>query len=186
MKFSQLALSFGVASAFAILPIDAILTHSNPALAQTQQALNLTLEGHKRQVQTNAQGLPEVVWVAINGGSTENSPNLRPGDVVRYTIRGNNRTDQPISGLVLNDDIPSNMIIVLGSATVDQGAATLTYSADGGQTYSRTPMIRENRPDGTFISRPAEPEEYTHVRWSFTEPVAARSAVQGSYQVRLR
>ena len=38
----------------------------------------------------------------------------------------------------------------------------------------------------SWVSRPATPEEYTHVRWAFTEPVAAKSTVAGSYQVRLQ
>jgi len=192
MKLSLSALSLGIAAALVAFPIDTLIsrqiTHQDGtiALAQEEQALNLTLVGHKREVRTNRAGLPEVTWISLEGSLLKPAPRLQPGDVVRYTISGNNRTEQPIGGLVLNDDIPQNMVIVLGTARVENGAANITYSADGGNTYSPSPMIRESRPDGTFVSRPAEPEEYTHVRWAFTEPVAAKSSVAGSYQVRLR
>lgn len=192
MKLSFSALSLGIAAALVAFPIDTLLssqiTHQDGtiALAQEQQALNLTLVGHKREVHTNRQGLPEVTWISLEGSLLKPAPRLQPGDVVRYTISGNNRTEQPISGLVLNDDIPQNMVIVIGSARVEGGTAQITYSADGGKTYSPSPMIRETRPDGTFVSRPANPEEYTHVRWTFTDPVAAKSSVGGSYQVRLQ
>ena len=192
MKLSLSALSLGIAAALVAFPIDTIISRQvghrdgTIAQAQQQQALDLNLVGHKREVRTNRAGLPEVTWIALEGTLLQPAPRLVPGDVVRYTISGNNRTEQPISGLVLNDDIPSNMTIVLGSARVESGQASISYSADGGKTYSPSPMIRETRSDGTLVSRPARPEEYTHVRWSFTTPVAAKSNVQGSYQVRLR
>ena len=183
---------FTLAAALVAVPIDTVFTsqltdrNSTIALAQQQQALDLNLVGHKREVRTNSKGLPEVTWIALEGGFLQPAPRLQPGDVVRYTISGNNRTEQPIAGLTLNDDIPENMVILLGTARVDNGTGSIDYSADGGKTYSRSPMIRETRPDGTLVSRPATPEEYTHVRWAFTEPVAAKSTVAGSYQVRLQ
>lgn len=183
---------FTLAAALVVVPIDTIFTsqfsdrNSTIAQAQQQQALDLSLTGHKREVRTNRAGLPEVTWISLEGGVLQPAPRLVPGDVVRYTISGNNRTEQPISGLVLNDDIPSNMTIVIGSGRVESGQGTITYSADAGKTYSPSPMIRETRPDGTLVSRPATAEEYTHVRWAFTSAVAAKSSVQGSYQVRLR
>ena len=192
MKLSLSALSLGLAAALVAFPIDTLisrqLTHQDGtiAVAQEQQALTLNLVGHKREVRTNRQGLPEVTWISLEGNLLQPAPRLQPGDVVRYTISGNNRTEQPISGLVLNDDIPQNMVIVLGTARVENGVGEITYSADAGKTYAVSPMIRETRPDGTLVSRPANPEEYTHVRWTFTEPVAAKSNVAGSYQVRLQ
>ncbi|MGA1408498.1 MAG: hypothetical protein ACO37W_02015 [Prochlorotrichaceae cyanobacterium] len=195
MKLSLSALSLGIAATLVAFPIDPLIsqymTHTDGAdgtiaLAQEQQSLDLTLTGHKREVRTNRQGLPEVVWLSLEGGLLKPPPRLQPGDVVRYTISGNNRTEQPIRGLVLNDDIPENMVIVLGTARVENGTASITYSADGGQSYSPSPMIRERRSDGTLVSRPAKPEEYTHVRWTFTEPIPAKSSVGGSYQVRLQ
>jgi uncharacterized repeat protein (TIGR01451 family) len=139
--------------------------------------LTVTLGDTTTSPPDNSAGQQNVAYVADTTGDN---------DVVRYTITGKNNTDRPIGGLVLNDDIPRDMVIVLGTARVDSGTATITYSADGGNTYSPSPMIREARPNGTFVSRPAEPEEYTHVRWAFTQPVPAQSSVAGSYQVRLK
>jgi uncharacterized repeat protein (TIGR01451 family) len=191
-NFSFATFSLGLAAALVAFPVDTLLTRQithqdgTIALAQEQEPLALILTGHKREVRTNREGLPEVTWVSLDGGFLKLAPRLQPGDVVRYTITGKNNTDRPIGGLVLNDDIPRDMVIVLGTARVDSGTATITYSADGGNTYSPSPMIREARPNGTFVSRPAEPEEYTHVRWAFTQPVPAQSSVAGSYQVRLK
>ena len=192
MKISLSTLSLGLAAALVAVPIDTVLTRSftaaNPVVAQAQeqQALDLVLKGHKRTVRQNPEGLPEVAWVSLDGTLLQPAPDLQPGDVVRYTISGNNRTEQPITGLVLNDDIPEGMVIVPGSALIEQGTGRLTYSVDNGENYSPSPMVRETREDGTLVSRPANPEEYTHVRWTFTEPVPAKSSVQGSYQVRLQ
>ena len=65
---------FTLAAALVVVPIDTIFTsqfsdrNSTIAQAQQQQALDLSLTGHKREVRTNRAGLPEVTWISLEGG----------------------------------------------------------------------------------------------------------------------
>lgn len=160
---------------------------SQPALAQNQQqqALDLNLVGHLRTLQRNWRGEERVAWRSLEGGFMRPAPQVRPGDIVRYSVNGNNRTDQAISGLVLTDDLPANTVYVMGSAA-SVGGATVTYSIDGGQTYVANPTIQVTLPNGRVETRPAPAERYTHVRWTFRNAIPARASVSGQYQVRVR
>ncbi|BAW97863.1 hypothetical protein NIES970_28260 (plasmid) [[Synechococcus] sp. NIES-970] len=178
---ASISLSFGVVSPHVGQ------VGSQPVFAQTQQqqALNLELIGHLRTTERNWRGEERVAWRSLEGGFMRPAPRVRPGDIVRYTVNGNNRTDQPLSGLVLTDDLPENTVYVMGSAAA-VGGATVTFSIDGGQTYSANPTIQVTLPNGRVETRPAPAERYTHVRWTFRNAVPARAAVSGQYQVRVR
>lgn len=157
-----------------------------PAIAQTQeQSLELALVGELKVTRTNWRGQQEVAWRNLEGGFLRSAPTIKPGDIVRYTVSGNNRTDQPISGLVLTDDLPANMVYVMDSA-VSVGGATITYSIDGGKTYTANPTIQVRLSDGTVATRPAPADRYTHVRWTFQSAVPAKGSVNGQYQVRVQ
>ena len=175
----------GLAISLSFAPVNIPQLSSQPAIAQTQQSLELELVGELRVVRKNWRGEQEVAWRNLDGGFFRSAPTVRPGDVIRYTVSGNNRTDQPISGLVLTDDLPANMVYVMDSA-VSVGGATITYSIDGGQTYTANPTIQVRLPDGTFETRPAPADRYTHVRWTFQSAVPAKSSVNGQYQVRVQ
>lgn len=159
---------------------------SQPVLAQSQQQnLELELVGHLRTIEKNWRGEEKVAWRSLEGGFLRAAPTVKPGDIVRYTVSGNNRTEQPIAGLVLTDDLPANTVYVMGSAA-SVGGATVTYSIDGGKTYTAKPTIQVTLPDGRVETRPAPAERYTHVRWTFQNAVPAKSTVSGQYQVRVQ
>lgn len=193
MKRPLSTVILALAMALALSPLETLVMprfagrHSAIAQAQQQQDLTLTLVAHKRSVRQNRQGQPEVVWQSLEGSFLRPAPRISPGDVIRYTISGNNQTEQPISGLVLTDDIPENATYITNSAGVEGSSqAQITFSIDGGQTYSDNPTLRVVQPDGTEDVRPAPPELYTHIRWTFQTPVAAKSTTGGSYQVRVQ
>lgn len=191
MKRSLLFLGTGFAFALSFAPSNFALVVNQlgvqPVLAQSQQQQNLELEleGHLRTVEKNWRGEEKVAWRSLEGGFLRSAPTVRPGDIVRYTVNGNNRTEQPIAGLVLTDDLPANTVYVMGSAA-SVGGATVTYSIDGGKTYTAKPTIQVTLPNGRVETRPAPAERYTHVRWTFQSAVPAKSTVSGQYQVRVQ
>jgi len=189
MKRSLPLAGAGLALALILAPLDfaPVVSRlgSQPVLAQAQKAMELNLVGQLRTVRRNWRGAEEIAWQSLESSFLRPAPTVQPGDILRYTISGNNRTDQPIGGLVLTDDLPANTVYVMGSAAA-VGNAQITYSIDGGQTYTANPTIRVTLPDGRVETRPAPADRYTHVRWTFTSPVAAKSSVSGQYQVRVQ
>lgn len=189
MKRSLPLAGAGLALTLALAPLDfaplASRLGSQPVLAQAQQSLELELTGQLRVVRRNWRGEEEIAWKSLESSFLRPAPTVQPGDVLRYTVSGNNRTEQPIGGLVLTDDLPANTVYVMGSAAA-VGTAQITYSIDGGQTYTANPTIRVTLPDGRVETRPAPADRYTHVRWTFTGAVPAKSSVSGQYQVRVQ
>lgn len=187
MKRSSVTLfSAGLVLALSFAPVHIPQLSPQPAQAQTQQQnLELELTGQLKVIKRNWRGEEEVAWRSLEGGLFRPAPQVKPGDVIRYTVSGNNRTEQPISGLVLTDDLPPNTVYVMGSAA-SVGGAAIAYSIDGGKTYTANPTIQVKLPDGRVETRPAPAERYTHVRWTFPSAVPAKGSVSGQYQVRVR
>ena len=99
-----------------------------------------------------------------------------PGDVIVYSIAANNISTKPINKLVINQKIRPGTSYVLSSATPVKGT-NLTFSIDGGKTYTASPLIDK---------KPALATSYTNVRWVFTGSIAPKSQTALSYEVRVR
>jgi uncharacterized repeat protein (TIGR01451 family) len=107
-----------------------------------------------------------------------------PGDELRYTIFFENQSEDVVvdeGSVVITNPIPTQVVYLEDSA--NGSGTTITYSADGGETFGEPDDLVVETADG---ERLAEPEEYTHIRWVF-EP-ALEPGAQGSvfFRARLR
>jgi uncharacterized repeat protein (TIGR01451 family) len=166
-----------------VTPIFASLQRPEPAIAQTakQEApIQLQLAAQKKSLLAVASGTVE--WKALS-----NNASLRPGETVRYVVTASNTSDRNIKKLVVTQPIPQNSIYVLGSSTLPniQGVK-VNYSIDGGKNYSEAPTIRVKNEKGEIVTVPAPESMYTHVRWNFGDNFPAKTAVNATYQVRIR
>ncbi len=98
------------------------------------------------------------------------------GDVIVYSIAANNISTKPINKLVINQKIRPGTSYVVSSATPVKGT-DLTFSIDGGKTYTAAPIIAK---------KPAPADSYTNVRWAFVGSIAPKSQSALSYEVRVR
>ncbi|MCY7368015.1 MAG: hypothetical protein LH474_07670 [Chamaesiphon sp.] len=101
---------------------------------------------------------------------------VTPGDEIVYSIAASNISNTPISKLVINQKIRSGTTYVLNSATPIK-SADLTFSIDGGKTYTAKPIIDK---------KPAVASQYTNVRWAFVGSIAPKSQSNLSYEVQIR
>jgi uncharacterized repeat protein (TIGR01451 family) len=99
-----------------------------------------------------------------------------PGDVIVYKIAANNISNRPINNLVVNQKIRPGTVYVLNSANAAKGT-NLTFSTDGGKTYTPTPLLAK---------KPAPATSYTNVRWAFVGSVSPKSQSDLSYEVKVR
>lgn len=164
------------------------LVGGTPVLANLQQAgetlvkkifqpqVKLVLSADKQVVITNAKGQPEKTWQALEGEVT-----VQPGNVLRYTLVSENAGDKAASELKVTQPIPAKTTYILASSQAN--GAKLTYSIDGGQTFTAKPMVKVTKPDGTVEMQPAPAEAYTHVRWDYSESIQPMASVQAVYQV---
>jgi len=91
-----------------------------------------------------------------------------PGSQVIYTTRFTNKGAKPAGNVIINNPIPENTVFVIGSAF---GSSTeITYSVDHGKSYDLPNKLKVKIPGGT--ERPAEPRDYTHIRWRYLGELA--------------
>jgi uncharacterized repeat protein (TIGR01451 family) len=99
---------------------------------------------------------------------------VTPGEQVIYSIQATNVGEKATEQIVITDPIPGDMTYVEGSADAD--ATAVTFSIDGGESYEPAADLFVVDADGN--PRPAEPADYTHVRWELEgalEPGESRS-----------
>jgi uncharacterized repeat protein (TIGR01451 family) len=104
-----------------------------------------------------------------------------PGVAVIYTLHADNKGSKPAEDVVVTDPIPEHMDYVDGSAT-SQGAR-LTFSADGGKTWTARDKAMVKGKDGAM--RVATAQEITHLRWQFEKPIAPGESRAVEFRARV-
>ena len=150
-----------------------------PLLAQTPaKPVQLRLQAEKQAVITDENGKENTTWQTLPANAV-----VQSGDIIRYTLRGENSTASLVNNFVLTQPIPKQSVYVLNSATGTD--AKITYSIDNAKTYLANPTIQETLPDGRVETKPAPAEAYTHIRWEFTKPVNP-AQIGATYQVKVK
>lgn len=115
----------------------------------------------------------------------EKAAAISSGEVVSWSIVSNNVGNAVAHDYKTVGQIPKGTSFVAGSAQAE-GRALVTYSIDGGKTFTATPMIAEKQPDGTMKQVAAPVSMYTQVRYEWADPLAAGGKLTASYQVRVK
>jgi len=146
---------------------------------QQQQALKLNLVAEKQVLLKDEQGKKKAIWQTLKQQAV-----VQPGDILRYTLTGENRSDRPIKNLTLNQPIPQGMVYVLKSANFTSGAK-ISYSINGGSSFVENPTIQVTVANGQVATKPAPASIYTHIRLS-VPILAARTTIKATYQTQVR
>lgn len=127
------------------------------------------------------------VRVELSGSVNRNKENVNvdqtqvtPGEVINWNVRMINGTTREVRNVSAVGEIPKGTAFIPGSAGGD-GVTGIEYSADGGQTFSARPTVKVKGED-----RPASPDAYTNVRFTWNAPIDAGSAKQAYYRTRVR
>ncbi|NJL63602.1 MAG: DUF11 domain-containing protein [Methylacidiphilales bacterium] len=153
----------------------------NAQNVQKQQQIKLQLDAEKEVITQNQQGKQNKSWQALKG-----KVSVQPGDVLRYTISGENISDKQVKNLTVNQPIPKGMEFVLKSAVGDvKSNSKVTYSIDAGRSFVENPTVKVTLPNGKVETKAAPASAYTHVRMQIPS-VEAKSVVKGSYQVQVK
>ncbi|PAX57106.1 DUF11 domain-containing protein [Brunnivagina elsteri] len=153
----------------------------NAQNVQKQQKVTLQLDAEKQVIAQDQQGKQSKSWQALKG-----QVSVQPGDVLRYTISGENISDKQVKNLTVNQPIPKGMEFVLKSAVGDvKSNAKVTYSIDAGRSFVENPTVKVTLPNGKVETKAAPASAYTHIRMEIPS-VEAKSVVKGSYQVQVK
>ncbi|MGH9903768.1 MAG: hypothetical protein ACRD68_18320 [Pyrinomonadaceae bacterium] len=110
---------------------------------------------------------------------------VKPGEILRWNIVSANEGTGEAREYKAVGRVPQGTSFVAGSAAAEAGT-TVTYSIDGGKTFSTQPVIEEKQPDGSVKRVPAPVSMYTEVRYEWSDALAAGSKVSASYKVRVK
>ena len=146
----------------------------------------------QRQYTKARDGRPEVK-VLLSGAVERNASRLPvekissvlPGETLDWTITSQNEGTAPAHDYKTVGQIPKGTTFVAGSATAD-GAASVTYSIDNGQTFAAQPTVEEKQVDGSTKRVPAPVSMYTQVRYEWSDPLADGGKLEASYKVRVK
>lgn len=105
-----------------------------------------------------------------------------PGTNVIYTNRFTNTGNEPAKNLVITNPVPESMELLAGSVLPE--SASITYSVDGGKTYATSDKLTITEADGR--TRPAEPRDYSHIRWKITGPLPPGEKGQVEFRAKLK
>jgi len=155
--------------ALALAVIDPAAAQNPPLEALVVTAQNLMAGDERHQA-----------WVAKGGAADD----VLPGDVIRYTLRFTNAQEQAVQNVVFSNPVPQGLRYVLESATASAPNVAITFSIDGGRTFSTQPMI-EVVEDGERRSVPAPARMYTHVRWTVEGWIQPRGQVTAEFRAEL-
>jgi uncharacterized repeat protein (TIGR01451 family) len=177
----------------AIALVTVPLLSATPVWAQLQQVgqtavetlqqkpqVQLQLSAEQKFVEKDEKGQSVTNWQPLSQASV-----VHPGDVLRYSVAGQNLSDRPIENLVVNQMIPAQMKYVLNSAVQPAGIAAI-YSIDNGKTFVANPTVQVRLTDGTVETRSAPAEVYTHIRWDINAATKAGASTNVSYQLEVR
>ena len=110
---------------------------------------------------------------------------VRPGEVLDWTITSINEGDGAARQYRTVGHVPAGTSFVAGSATAAY-EAQISYSVDGGKSFSAQPEVEERQPDGTLRRVPAPASAYTQVRYEWADALAAGATLTASYKVRVK
>jgi len=146
----------------------------------------------QRQLRAAASGRPEIK-VALAGSverggarlALDKVEHVKPGEILDWQIVSSNDGTGAAREYKAVGHIPSGTTLVAGSAAGENGS-TVTYSIDGGQTFSTQPVVEERQPDGTVKKVPAPVSMYTEVRYEWSDALAPGGKLSASYKVRVK
>jgi len=120
----------------------------------------------------------------LTARATGRANDVLPGDTVRYLLRFTNTRSATIRNVVFDNPVPNGMRYLLGTAAADRQSTSVTYSIDGGKTYSAEPTM-QRVVNGRRVSVSAPAELYTHIRWMVQGDLLPGARVSAEFRAQL-
>ena len=105
-----------------------------------------------------------------------------PGDEVIYTVYFTNQGSDATDDVVITNPIPEHMLV--RQIETSQHPVLVAVSVDGGSQYGSPQSLTITDAGGR--TRPVEPSDYTHVRWTLQEPLAPGAEGSVSFRAQLQ
>lgn len=142
------------------------------AEAQSQIQLNSVAEVEKASLTPDGRK-------ALQRGPADS---VIPGQEVIFTTTYENTGGKAAENAVITNPIPEQMVYKAGSVRGE--GARITFSADGGRTFNAPTQLFIKDAAGRVF--PARPQDYTHIRWTFDNPLPPGARGEVSFRAILK
>lgn len=146
------------------------------------------LSGHAQaQGQIQLQTVIEMEMETVNAAGQKESYRIpvdtaAPGSHLIYTIHYKNAGPEQATNAVITTPLSAKILYQEGSAQGE--GASITFSIDGGRTYHPPALLFIVDASGRQF--PAQPKDYSHIRWTFESPLAPGAKGMVSYRAILK
>jgi uncharacterized repeat protein (TIGR01451 family) len=106
---------------------------------------------------------------------------LEQGQVVYYTVRITNQTTVPLRNVAVVQPVPANTVYIADSASGP--GANISFSIDGGHVFA---PAAELMVENGGVKSPAQPAQYTHIRWQLRNPLAPGATALARFRATFR
>ncbi len=110
---------------------------------------------------------------------------VKPGEMIFWNLVSENSGNANAEGYTTTAKIPDGTSYVAGTAT-GEASPRVSYSIDGGATFSDKPMIDEKQSDGSVKRVAAPVSMYTNILFKWENPLEAGSKLAAKYQVQVK
>jgi len=117
--------------------------------------------------------------------SLDKVEHVKPGEILDWRIVSSNEGTGAARDYKAVGHIPAGTTLIAGSAAGESGSQ-VTYSIDGGKTFSTQPVVEERQADGTVKRVAAPVSMYTEVRYEWSDAFAPGGKLSASYKVRVK
>ena len=111
--------------------------------------------------------------------SLEKATNVIPGETVIFKNIVENKNTTPAKDIVVNNQIPKE-ISFNNAFSSDEKNTQYEYSVDGVTFNKSDKLMIKDKETGNM--RNARPEEYTHIRWIYTQGIPSQSKIEFNYK----
>ncbi len=117
--------------------------------------------------------------------SVEKVEAVKAGEILDWKISSVNEGNASAQNYRVVGQIPKGTVFVADSAR-SEANGQISYSIDGGKTFSAQPLIEEKQADGSVKRVPAPAAMFTQLRFDFANELAVKSEVNAAYRVRVK
>lgn len=142
------------------------------------RALNIARPDVKVQISGSVQREDKTVLL-------DKAANVKVGETLDWNINSVNEGAGDAQNYRVVGQVPKGTIFVAGTAKGEE-SPQITYSVDGGKTFSAQPLIDEKQPDGSIKKVAAPISIYTQVMFEWAKPLASQAKFNAVYRVRVK
>lgn len=115
----------------------------------------------------------------------ESAGTIRRGETIRWTVSWVNKGEAAANNFKTTAAITPGTRLLPDTIKLPEGA-TVTFSIDGGKTYSASPQVSVRQPGGGVKNEPAPVESYDHIRFESPSRVAPGTGASATFEVRVK